>query len=81
MFYAFCVGQEPEGDGGEFLKGQIGPQCFCGGILGPKCRRSDKEGVLQGILGRWERGQGARERFRGPVWEHGRQDAKLRMER
>ena len=36
MFYAFCVGQEPElrRDGGEFLKGQIGPLCFCGGIFG-----------------------------------------------
>ena len=35
MFYAFCVGQEPElrPDGGEFLKGQIGPLCFCGGIF------------------------------------------------
>ena len=35
MFYAFCVGQEPElrRDGGEFLKGQIGPLCFCGGIF------------------------------------------------
>jgi hypothetical protein len=37
----------------------------------PKCRRFDKDGVLQGILGRRERGQGARERFRDPVLEHG----------
>jgi len=31
VFYAFCVGQEPElgREGGELLKVQIGPLCFC----------------------------------------------------
>ena len=64
MFYAFCVGQEPElrRDRGEFLKGQIGPLCFCGDIFEPEVSPLwQRWGFARhfGPTGRWSGREGA----------------------